>query len=184
MFISQLTLARLIHKAKTSPEAFVKLYSLHFDATYRYFLIRCKNQTDAEDLTAQVWEIVLKNISKLQSNHPIIFRAWLFKIVKNIFYKYLQHSSEKTVALDECINVLVAREKDPSESALLQDEVKQIHVLIDTLPDQQKEVILMRFSADLKNKEIAKILDIDEKTVASNLSRALATLRKNYKKLQ
>ena len=66
-----------------------------------------------------------------------------------------------------------------------QDEnAKQIRTLINALPDEQRETLTLRYFSDLRNKEIAKALCVSQKTVASNLSRALQTLRERWKNLQ
>lgn len=170
----------LIKQAKYNPEAFSELYRANIKMTYNYLYSRLQNRQEAEDLTSIVWEAVLKNISQLKTNKEVGFKCWLFTIVRNTFYKHLE-KNKNTIH-----SQLLTENKDETPDQFLQtkEDKKHINIIIDALPAQQKEIVYMNFFADLKNKEIAVILDISEKTVASNLSRALETLRQRWKKLQ
>jgi RNA polymerase sigma factor (sigma-70 family) len=55
--------------------------------------------------------------------------------------------------------------------------------MIDTLPPRRQEVITLRFFGGLRNQEIAAMLDLDERTVASHLARALSDLNRRYRAL-
>lgn len=174
----------LIRRAKTDPHAFAKLYEEHVQAVYRYFVVRLHDTKAAEDLTSQVWEAVLKNIQHLNSDKPTVFRAWLFTISRNCINKYFSEKQNKVLELNEEHEAIRSLEPQPNESAEQIEDAKQLRVLIDALPDEQRETLTLRYFSDLRNKEIAKILTVSEKTVASNISRALQTLRDLWKKLQ
>ena len=176
----------LIKRAKYDPQAFAELYRLHFQSTYNYIAFRLHNEMETEDLVSQSWELVLKNITNLKSNHPIVFRAWLFTILRNTLQKYfIAKPKNTTLPLEDYSEKLSTPNADsPLVKALKNDQIVQMGIFINALPEKQKELIILHFGSDLRNKEIAKILNISEKTVASNLCRALETLRKNYKNLQ
>ncbi|MFA6024332.1 MAG: RNA polymerase sigma factor [Candidatus Gracilibacteria bacterium] len=175
----------LIHRAKIDPKAFTQLYEEHVQAVYQYFLIRLHTKSEAEDLTSIVWEAVLKNISHLNSNKEVVFRAWLFTIARNALNKYFKEKqNQKVVELDEEKNTFKSSERSPNELAEENEDAKQIQILIEALPSEQQETLTLRYFSDLKNKEIAKLLSVSQKTVASNLSRALKTLRDRWKNLQ
>ncbi len=173
----------LIRRAKTDPHSFAKLYEEHVQAVYRYFASRIVDKKMCEDLTSNVWEAVLKNIKHLNSNKTVVFRAWLFTIARNCMNKYFAEKSEITELTEEHEN-FVSEEPLPHQTAEEKESFEEIRVLMDALPDEQRETISLRYLSDLRNKEIAKILCVSEKTVASNLSRALQTLRARFKSLQ
>lgn len=173
----------LIRRAKTDPDSFAKLYEEHVQAVYRYFASRIIDKKICEDLTSNVWEAVLKNIKHLNSNKPVVFRAWLFTIARNALNKFFAEKNSLSPLTDEHENF---PSTDPLPHQLTQEKenADEVRVLIDALPDEQRETVNLRYFADLRNKEIAKILCVSEKTVASNLSRALDTLRRRYTNLQ
>lgn len=177
----------LIKQAKYDTQAFSELYRANVKMTYNYLYSRLQNRQEAEDLTSIVWEAVLKNISQLKTNKEAGFKCWLFTIVRNTFYKHLEKNKNidnKHLLIEDFSKYKDDKEETPDKFLQTQENKQQINIVIDALPPQQKEIILMHFFADLKNKEIAGILDISEKTVASNLSRALETLKQRWKKLQ
>lgn len=175
-------MSRIIKQAKTNPKAFTKLYETHVDAVYQYCAYRLSDKQTAEDLTSEVWETVLLHIHELESNHPIVFKAWLFRIAKNALNK--KWKEKKLVPLnedaerikDECPSPALLSEQNESASA--------VRELVNALPEKQKETVALHFFSGLRNKEIALLLETSEKTVASNLSRALDTLHLWLKKLQ
>ena len=176
---------RLIHRAKTDPIAFAKLYEEHVQAVYRYFLTRLHEQKIAEDLTSNVWEAVLKNIKHLNSDKAVVFRAWLFTIARNCLNKYSSEKhDDKNITLEEEHEKFASEEPEPHELMQQDENAKQIRTLINALPDEQRETLTLRYFSDLRNKEIAKALCVSQKAVASNLSRALQTLRERWKNLQ
>jgi RNA polymerase sigma-70 factor (ECF subfamily) len=172
----------LVKLAKENKEAFADLYHQNVKPIYNFFLVRCGSREEAEDLTSITWEIVVKKICHLRSNDLIVFKAWLYKIAKNLLKKRWFKKSIKTVAYEEFLD---NREEDETiEENFSKGELKKIWKSVDKLPKKQKEVVLLRFASDLKNKEIAKTMGLSEKTVASNLSRALDKLREDIGDLQ
>ena len=175
----------LIQKAKKDPQAFTELYRAHVAMTYRYAFSRLQNHAETEDIISQTWETILMNIGYLRSDHPIVFKAWIFKILKTTIQKHLKVQKKYQVPLEEYADHIVEDEATlPSNLARKEENKKQLQKIIRTLPSKQQEVVRLRFAADLKNYEIAKIMRISEKTVASNLYRALRTLEKSLKNLQ
>lgn len=174
----------LIRRAKTNPHAFTKLYQLHVQGIYRYFASRLHEKSSAEDLTSYVWETVLKNIQHLNSDKEIVFKAWLFTIARNALNKHFLEKQKNTLELKEAHSEIKTQDPQPNEEAQKKEDLKQIQKLLSALPNEQRESITLRYFSDLRNKEIAKILCVSEKTVASNISRGLQTLKEIWKKLQ
>lgn len=173
----------LIKRAKTDPHAFAKLYEEHVQAVYRYFYSRLHSQHISEDLTSHVWEAVLKNIKHLNSDKEVVFRAWLFTIARNALNKYFSEKNSPQELTEEH-EKFVSEAIEPDAAVQNKEDAAQIQTLVDALPDEQRETLTLRYYSDLRNKEIAKVLCVSEKTVASNLSRALQTLRERWKNLQ
>ncbi len=164
----------LVIAAKEDGEAFAALYRRHVQAVYSYFLTRTGSRELAEDLTSETWEIVVKKIRGLRSEEMLGFLAWLFQIAGNVLKKNWRGKKE-TVEYEEFLMKEVDGNSPEREAE--QNELKAIWQEVAALPEMQRETVMLRFGSDLRNKEIAEILEVAEKTVASNLSRAMATLR-------
>ncbi len=174
----------LIKWSKKDPQAFARLYQEHVNATYQYCAHRLNSSAEAEDLTSQVWELVLKEIRSLQSDDPIVFRAWLFQITKRELYRFFEKKKKAPAPLNEAAERVEDSNDAPHLQAHGNEQKEFLRRLVNALPEQQRETVALHFFSDLKNKEIAQIMDLSEKTVASNLCRALDTLRSWLKKVQ
>jgi RNA polymerase sigma-70 factor (ECF subfamily) len=172
----------LIQEAKESTQAFGQLYEAHFDAVYQFVAFRVRNLKDAEDLSSLIWEKVFQRIHRLRSNEDLGFKCWLFQIARNTINDYYRQSKPLLTLDPEA--PLASSEASPHEALTNSSDHAAVKALIDTLPSKQKETVILSLFSDLKNKEIAKILHVSEKTVASNLSRALQYLREHLKNLQ
>lgn len=167
----------LVTRAKQDRDSFAELYQQHVGSVYNFFLARVGSVQDAEELTSDTWELVVKKLYTLRSDELVAFRAWLFQIAKNLLRKKWVRKKENTVAYEEFLDYRV--EEEGADSAVSKDELKKLWKFVGELPVKQREVVLYRFASDFQNKDIAKIMVTSEKTVASNLSRAISTLRKN-----
>lgn len=163
--------ARLIQKAARDPDAFAKLYQKYIQPSYAFIAFRVSDCAHAEDLTSELWIKILKHLPELKSSKPEVFRAWLFTMARNLVTDFHRtRARQETLEMTENIPTEPSQETDFVEQALLRNLVKQ-------LPQKQAEIVSLRFFSGLRNKEIAGQLDISEKTVASNLSRALKQLK-------
>ena len=148
----------LIQRAKSQPEAFVQLYDHYVERVYHYLLRRLGQSEVAEDLCSQVWEKVLTKISSLRSNEEAGFAAWLFSIARNELNQHFRrHKKQPTLELPE-----IVEDDARGPEQLLNDELEAEHIrqMLQVLPPKQRETVELRYFADLKNKEIALILNV------------------------
>jgi len=171
-----------IQGAKTNPKIFAELYDENVKGIYQYLISRTQSQKDAEDLTSTVWELAFKNIKNLNGDHPQVFKTWLYTIARNeLNHFYTKKINSKQETLEEKHEQISNDEPSPQETSEQKEDIALMRELISALPDQQRETIALHFFSELKNKEIAELQNLSEKTVASNLSRALQTLRTRWK---
>lgn len=171
----------LFKRSKSQPEAFALLYDEYVGATYQYLLRRLQHVENAEDLTSRVWEKVLRKIHTLRNETKEGFCAWLFTIARNELNQHFKH--RKKHATQELPEILEDQAKGPVALFRQNAQAQELHRLLAVLPVQQRETVELRYFAELKNKEIAQILGVSQKTVASNLSRALKTLKGRLEKI-
>lgn len=158
-----------------SADAFGELYLLHLDAIYRYVRFRVGNSHDAEDLTEHVflkaWE-ALPNY-KLRG---LPFSSWLYRIAHNVV---IDHRRRAALALTSTSSN--ALDYPASEAAALDQiieasEVAEMAEAIKKLPEDQQQVLVLRFIEGLSHAEVARIINKTEGACRVIQHRALAAL--------
>jgi RNA polymerase sigma-70 factor (ECF subfamily) len=161
----------LIEAAQHDPARFAELYECHFERIYAYIVRRVGNRAETEDLTAEVFHQALANLKKFEWR-GIPFAAWLFRIAANLISDRWQRSGREI--------------SDDAELAAAQastariDEVERratLFRLVDTLPAEQRRVVMLRFVEQKSIKEVALEIRKTEGAVKQLQFRALTTLR-------
>lgn len=157
----------------------------HMDALYRTALRMTKNQSDAEDLVQETMVKAYRFWDKFEPGSNC--RAWLFKIMTNIFINEYRSKSRTPVSVnmdDIDDNFLYGQlaafspEKNPEEqlfAKIFDDDVKKA---IEELPDDFRLVVVLSFLEDFSYQEIADIVDLQLGTVKSRLHRGRKLLQK------
>lgn len=166
---------RIVKKAqKGSEKAFLKLFQQFEEDIYRIAFVYVKNKDDALDVVQEVAYQTFKKIDTLKN--PEYIKTWLIRITMNCAINVIRNN-KRVVSLHPEFDVLAGRE---DEDLILSLSLQE---LMNSLQDNEKSVILLRFYKDYTIKEISKILDIPLGTAKSILYRALHKLRKNYKEV-
>jgi RNA polymerase sigma-70 factor (ECF subfamily) len=88
-------------------KAFSELYEAYFDKIYRYILLKTGNQSDAEDMTQQVFLKALKSLPSYKYQE-VPFSAWLYRIAHNQMVDHFRKSSrQQTCELSEDITPMI-----------------------------------------------------------------------------
>lgn len=154
-----------------------RVFTTYFEPIYRFVYIRVSHKQIAEDVVSSVFEQVCKHLQGFRPAHENAEKAWVYTIARNEIAGYFR-KAKPTEDIDDFV------EKLPDTEVLLQDDafdltlsVAQIMQAIEKLPDRKRELILLRYQSDFSNREIAEIVGIDEKSVSSQLSKAVKELR-------
>ena len=157
----------------------------HMDALYRTALRMTKNQTDAEDLVQETMVKAYRFWDKFETGSNC--RAWLFKIMTNIFINEYRSKSRTPVSVnmdDIDDNFLYGQlsslvpERTPEEelfAKIFDDDVKKA---IEELPDDFRLVVVLSFLEGFSYQEIADIIELQLGTVKSRLHRGRKLLQK------
>ena len=168
-------LERLVKKAqKGNDKAYLMLFQQYEADIYRMAYVYVKNKDDALDLVQEVAYQSFKTISTLKK--PEYFKTWLMKITINCALNLI-NKNKKVIPLNSNFEVLTGSEDEDIALTL------SLHMLIDTLKEDEKSVILLKYYNDHTLKEISEILDIPLGTAKSVLYRALDKLRQNLKEV-
>jgi len=163
------------------PAAFRLLYNRYFSKVYAYVGYRVPTTEDTEELVAETFLRVLENVEAYEWRGEGSFAAWLFAIAHNLVSNYYRSYAIRQEQVN--LSALDRPAEDPIQplDALSQRQrVVALQRLIGTLSPRRQEVITLKFFGGLRNKEIAALLGLDERTVASHLSRGLRDLHELY----
>ncbi len=173
MFIEKDVVSRAI---EGDGEAFTQLYERCFDGIYRYIYIRLGNQSEAEDLTQEVFVKALEAIGCYKwRNLP--FAAWLFRIAHNRVVDYFRKQGKvEKVPLED--DITLVSKSNPALTAERELEIEELITHVEKLSPAQREVISLRFGAELSVAEAAKVLGKNEGTVKALQYNGIVALRK------
>lgn len=157
---------------------FEELVNRHKDAVYRQMLRVCGNRQDAEDV---LMEALLKAYRSLeQLREPETFRAWLAQIARRVCWQLRQREAlAPLLQLSEMgLQAEPVQPGEPLDMELARREIKELlWQAIDQLPEELREVYLLRDVEDLGGIEVASRLGISLAAMKSRLHRARSVLR-------
>lgn len=163
----------LVKKAqKGNEKAFLKLFQVYEAEVYRMAYIYVKNKEDALDVMQEVAYQSFKKIHTLKE--PQYFKTWLMKIAINCALNVTNKNKKVVHLRPDYEDFIGSYDEDVSLSLSLQN-------LLDSLTEDEKSVVLLRFYQDYSFKEISELLHIPLGTAKSVLYRALNRLRKQVK---
>lgn len=171
-----------VQRAQNDPQAFAQLYDAYFPRMHAYVRYRVPGTQDAEDLIADVFFRALRELPQFKWRHDGSFAAWLFRIAHNLVADHYRRRASLHLPLVtfDSIPEPVNPAPPPDEVAMQQEAFQQIRALVTTLSPRRQEIITLRFFGGLRNREIASILGLDERTIAAHVSRGLRDLQSRY----
>jgi RNA polymerase sigma factor (sigma-70 family) len=142
----------------------------HLDAAFNYARWLTKNDADAQDVVQDACVRALRFFSSLRDDDA---RAWLMTIVRNTWYsRFAKHGgSEPPVAFDELKHHRADERLDAEALMLQRQTIDTVRRAIEELPDDFREVIVLREIEGMSYKEIAAVVGIPMGTVMSRLAR-------------
>jgi RNA polymerase sigma-70 factor (ECF subfamily) len=169
--------------------AFEVLLQRHERGIFNFILRSVHNRARAEDLTQEVFLRVIKSADRYQRSAR--FTTWLYTIARNLCIDNARRkNTRKELSLDQKHphddgddgRSLMDQLSDPHAAAgaaqiTRQQFRQQLQLALHELPEEQREVFLLREVSGLKFREIADITGIPENTVKSRMRYALETLR-------
>ena len=148
---------------------------------YSFIYNMLQGRGDAEEIFQEVWLRAIKNMSKYKEKN---FCGWLFRIARNFFIDQVRRNQrmvspafDGTEFGEDPISRLSSPDMAPDEQTADKELGVRIRLAIGDLPEDQREVFLMRTEADLSFKEIAAIQNTTLNTALSRMHYALQKLR-------
>ncbi|HLF69326.1 MAG TPA: sigma-70 family RNA polymerase sigma factor [Actinomycetota bacterium] len=169
----------LVTRAKTGDQtAFAALYRMHVQSVYRYLAYRLRDNSTAEDLTAEVFVRALRKIGDFEWR-GIDFSAWLLRIARNILLDHVKSSGTRL----EVVGISPGDVKEgssPGSDLEVLDRLdrEDLHKALNKLRPEHQEVLYLRFLQGLSALETAQAMGKSEGAVRVLQFRALKHLVK------
>jgi RNA polymerase sigma-70 factor (ECF subfamily) len=182
--------AELLEKIRKNPESFSELFRLYYKPIFGYILRRTGTFDDTADIAADTFLKAFSNIKNFRYT-GISVKVWLYRIATNEINLYFRNKQKHNSVFDriivedkEIFNSFIADDRKEVE-AEMEKHTQFLSVLkeLKTLPPKYQDVIALRYFEGKENKEIAEILNINEGTLKSLLSRGLEKLRQKCNQL-
>ncbi|NJO01133.1 MAG: sigma-70 family RNA polymerase sigma factor [Bacteroidia bacterium] len=182
--ISDSKLISLYHQG--DEKAFEELVNRHKAKVFTTILLIVKDHYIAEDLLQDTFVKAVKTIKSGKYNEQGKFLPWVSRIAHNLAIDYFRKEKRyPTVVLEEGTNLLNTLNfaEDSIEAAQIRKETySKLRVLIQKLPEKQREVLIMRHYAEMSFQEIADATNVSVNTALGRMRYALINLRKQMKK--
>lgn len=172
------------HYLDGNSKAFDELLNRHKDKLYSYIFFLVRSREVAEDIFQETFVKAIVNMQQRRySAEDNKFYAWLTRIAHNLVIDlFRQERNENQISNDEAdIDLLnnQAYSEGTIESRIVNTQVlKDVRRLIDYLPDNQREVIYMRFYQSLSFKDIATITGVSINTALGRVRYAILNMRR------
>ena len=168
---------------KGNEKAFEVLLTRHKNKIYTSIYLFVKDHDLAEDIFQEVFIKIIDTLRRGKYNHEGKFLQWAMRISYNLCVDYFRRSKRRTkVSPSETFDIFDVLEvkDDNMETTIIKDQTyTAIRNLVDQLPPEQREVVILRHYADMSFKEIAALTRVSVNTALGRMRYALINIRKS-----
>jgi RNA polymerase sigma-70 factor (ECF subfamily) len=164
-------------------KAFEELLSRHKSKIYTTIYLFVKDEYLAEDIFQDVFIKIIDTLRKGKYNHEGKFVQWAVRIAYNLCVDHFRKSKRRSnISSTETFDIfdVVAETDDTQENKIIKSQShEKLRAVIDQLPPEQREVIILRHYADMSFKEISQVTRVSINTALGRMRYALINIRKN-----
>ncbi len=167
---------------KGDDKAFETLLVRHKNKIYTSIYLFVKDHDQANDIFQEVFIKIIDTLRKGKYNHEGKFLQWAMRIAYNMCVDQFRRGRRRTkVSATETFDIFdVIESPEPNqEHIMIQDQThSKVKELVDALPPEQREVVILRHYADMSFKEIAALTQVSINTALGRMRYALINMRK------
>jgi RNA polymerase sigma-70 factor, ECF subfamily len=153
------------------------IYRTELPRVYNFLRYRLGNIPEIEDLTAHTFEKAWR--ARDQYRRDIAgFATWLFSIARNVANDHVR-SRRNHVSLDDAAEV-VSAVVTPEDNMVRQSNAQRLELLLATLSERDRELIALKYGAEMTNRAIARATGLSETNIGTILHRTMQTLRESW----
>ncbi|MEA2451337.1 MAG: polymerase sigma-70 factor, subfamily [Actinomycetota bacterium] len=162
--------------ARGDRQAAALLFDTYHPRLYRYALAKLGSPADADDVASETFARVLSKLDGFRWTGGG-FEAWLFKIASNLITDRYRSAARERPTDDQVEEQETAMEHLPEDRTLHLESSRELDQMLHDLPDEQREVLLLRFAAGLDTHETAAIMKKNVNAIRQLQFRALENIR-------
>lgn len=171
-----------IHGDETALE---KLIKRHKNKVFGYIYTKVLDKETAEDIFQDTFIKVILTLKEGRYNEEGKFLPWIMRIAHNLTIDYFRTKNRMPLIgetfIDEDFSIFdfIATPEDCHETKIIKEQIeKELRLIIEYLPEDQKEVLQLRIFKELSFKEIAEDTNVSINTALGRMRYALINLRK------
>lgn len=163
--------------SQDDPRAATVMFDAHYQPVYRNVSRIIRNGDDAKDLVLELFHAVWEKRHSLNIRKPV--RKYLLTAAHNRAINYLRHKARTTLAMQEMRDLSIQNTTSPpADVAIEAQELDQvINTAIGLLPEKIRITFLLSRNLGMTYKEMADYLQVSEKAIEKNMTKALKLLR-------
>ena len=166
--------------------AFETLIRKHKDKVFAFILSKIKNYNLAHDVFQDTFIKVINSLKRGKYNEEGKFVPWVMRIAHNLVIDHFRRQKKtRSITPTDDFNIfdVISNEENNAEENMITDQItSDVRKLIEELPEDQKEVLKMRYYRDMSFKEISEITDVSINTALGRMRYAVINLRKLVEK--
>ena len=164
-------------------QAIDTLIRRHRKRVFGYIFLLVKNHTLAEDIFQDTFVKVIHSLQKGKYTDNGRFVSWVMRIAHNLIIDHYRREKQLNTVSNESTPVDIFNstrfsDKNVEEHIVYEQILSEVRTLVDCLPDDQKEVVMLRHYAGLSFKEIAEQTNVSINTALGRMRYALINMRK------
>lgn len=181
--VNNITDQELIHLYANGEENGLKvLLERYKSKIYTSIYMRVKDEFIAEDIFQETFIKVINTIKSGGYNEEGKFLPWVIRIAYNMVIDYFRKEKRSPTVINnegyDIFEVIDFADEDAERKLVKKQIDVDLKKLIQLLPDDQKEVLIMRHFCDMSFKDIAEITDVSINTALGRMRYALSNLRR------
>lgn len=163
--------------------SFEVLISRHKDRVFSYILMMVKNRELAEDLFQETFFKVIQSLKQKKYTDNGRFVSWVMRIAHNMVIDHFRRAKNQTTISNDSkeydlFSILSIFDGSHEDELIYEQILSDVKRLVEELPDEQREVLYMRYYQQLSFKEIADKTDVGINTALGRMRYAILNLRR------
>lgn len=169
--------------AQGNNEAFDELLARHQARIYNYILLMVKDEDVANDVFQDTFAKAVTTIKQGRYTESGRFAAWITRVARNLIIDVFRQEKSQAKVSTDCAEIDILNRRELADGCI-EDEIVDMQIrddvrsLLSRLPENQQEVIKMRYYDNLSFKEIAELTGVSINTALGRMRYAILNMRR------
>lgn len=156
------------------PSEFERMYEDYFSKIYQHVFYRVLHKQDCEDLVSEIFLKVARNIFRFNPQEAS-FNTWIFAIARNTLIDHFRRRSN-VVSLEHC-DGLIWVDFEEQYASIVGEDRRMLYQALRQLDHRTRQILSLKYFAELNNREISRLINVNESTVSTLFLRGKKKMR-------